>query len=220
MTLFYRTIRGAFRVFFRVYGRCEVIGHDRIPKTGPVILVGNHSSFLDPPLLGGMVDRECVFLGRHDLWDRKWLGWIISGLNTRPVNRDNPGKAVFRYADDALGKGMVFGLFPEGGRSHDGKLMRGETGVAHIVKRSGAPVVPAGLVGPQIMLPVGAKGLTRTKIIVEYGDPIFFTPDTPREEIVLTIMRSIAELMTRNGMPMVAAEDREPEDAPAAPPAE
>jgi 1-acyl-sn-glycerol-3-phosphate acyltransferase len=209
MTLFYRTIRGAFRVFFKVYGRCEVIGKDRIPKTGPVILVSNHSSYLDPPLLGGMIDRECAFLGRHDLWDHKWLGFIISRLNTYPVNRDNPGKSVFRYADDALGKGLVFGLFPEGGRSDDGKLMRGEMGVAHIVKRSGAPVVPAALVGPQIMLPVGASRLKRTKLIVEYGDPLFFSPDTRREEIVHTIMSRIAALMTKNGLPTVAVEDQE-----------
>jgi 1-acyl-sn-glycerol-3-phosphate acyltransferase len=210
MRLIYRTARCGVRLWCRLYCRWEVIGREKVPQDGPVIIAANHVSYLDPPLVGSAIDRECAFMARHSLWDNRLLGWLITRLNAFPVHRDRPDRGVFRRALEALEKGLVLVLFPEGTRSLDGRLQRGEPGVAFIVQKSGAKVVPCALIGPEKMLPPGAKKLTRTRITILFGDPIVFPPQASREEIAAAIMRAIAALLTAHGVPAVAAEDCQP----------
>ncbi len=210
MRLIYRTARAVVRLWSRIYGRWQVIGREKIPPVGPVIVAANHVSYLDPPLVGSAIDRECAFMARHSLWDNRKLGWLITRLNAFPVHREKPDRAVFRRALEALEKGLVLVLFPEGTRSLDGRLQRGEPGVAFIVQKSGAKVVPCALIGPEKMLPPGAKRLTRARITIVFGDPISFPPEASREEIAASIMRAIAALLTAYGVPAVAAEDCQP----------
>jgi 1-acyl-sn-glycerol-3-phosphate acyltransferase len=106
-----------------------------------------------------------------------------------------------------LEKGLVLVIFPEGTRSDDGSLQRAEPGVALIVQKSGAPVVPTAVIGPEKMLPVGKSRLTRVPLKVVFGDPLYFTPDSSREEILRVVMREIAALLTAHGRPMTAKEE-------------
>lgn len=208
MTLFYRCCWTAARLAFKALGRTKIIGHENIPKSGAVIIAANHLSYLDPPLIGSSIKRECVFLGRHTLWNNRFLGWVITRCNCLPVNRDRPDRAAIRAVLDKLAQGLALLVFPEGTRSRDGRLQRGEPGVAYFVTKSGAPVVPCAVLGTDIMWPPGSRWLRPAKLRVIFGNPIFFTPDSDREEVVLAIMRAIAALLTEHGRPSTPAEDR------------
>jgi len=205
----YRTVHTLTRCFHRLYSRWRIIGHDKIPKSGPVIVACNHVSYVDPTIVGAAIKRECRFMARHDLWDKKFLAWLLPRLGTFPVHRDQVDKQAIKNGLDALKQGLVFVIFPEGGRTDDGALQRGELGVALFVQKSGAPVVPCALIGPEKMLPVGASKLTRVPIKCVFGDPIRFEPKTPREEIMRRVMRGIAALLTEHGISTTAKEDIE-----------
>src|SRR5512143_2898433 len=96
MNLVYRMVRGAFRLFFRSYGRWEVIGRENVPATGAVIITPNHVSYLDPPLIGSAIDRECRFMARHDLWDKKIMFWLMPRMGGFPVHRGKMDRQAIR----------------------------------------------------------------------------------------------------------------------------
>ena len=174
MNLVYRFIHGFTRVVHKVYGKWEIIGHDNIPKKGHCIIACNHVSYLDPTIVGAAIKRECRFMARRELWDKKFLAWILPRLGTFPVHKDKMDRTALKLAMDALEKGFVFVIFPEGTRSEDGKLMKAELGAALFVQKSGAPVIPTAVIGPEIMLPCGASKLTRTKLKCVFGEPLNF----------------------------------------------
>jgi 1-acyl-sn-glycerol-3-phosphate acyltransferase len=207
VNLVYRLIHGTARAVHKLYSRWQVIGHDKIPKSGPVIVVCNHVSYVDPTILGAAIKRECAFIARSELWNNKFLAWILPRLGTFPIHKDRVDREAIEKGLNALKKGLVLVIFPEGTRSEDGNLIRAEAGAALFVQKSGAPVVPAALIGPEVMLPVGADKLKRARVKCIFGDPIQFAPKTPREEIIRTMMRAIAALLTEHGRPMRARED-------------
>jgi 1-acyl-sn-glycerol-3-phosphate acyltransferase len=214
----YRIVHALTRLFFKIYGRWEIIHYRKLPRTGAVIAACNHVSYLDPMMVGSAITRECAFMARQDLWRRRWLGWLLEKLGSFRVDRGRPDRGAIRKSLDALRRGLCLVIFPEGGRSPDGKLQRAEAGVALIVQKSGAPVVPIAVIGSEIMLPAGQKRLKRTRLAVVFGDAIYFTPDSPRQEILGAVMRAIAELLSAHGRPSVALEDsaEQPEPVSAA----
>jgi 1-acyl-sn-glycerol-3-phosphate acyltransferase len=210
VNIVYRIVHFLTRLFFRVYGRWELIDYHKLPKTGAVIAACNHVSYLDPEVLGSAITRECAFIARHDLWEKRWIAWLLPKLGGFPVERGKGDRTAIKKCLEALAKGLCLVIFPEGGRSDDSTLQKAEPGVALIVHKSEAPVCPIAVIGTEKMLPVGGKKLKRTRLRVVFGDPIFFTPDERREDILRAIMHSIAELLTKHGVPAVARED-EPE---------
>lgn len=213
MTAFYRVVRDTARLMLRAVGRTRVINHDAIPRTGGVVVACNHVSYLDPPLVGANIDRECAFMARHDLWDKAWMGRLISRLNAFPVHRDTADRAAIREAIAILNRGLVLVLFPEGTRSPDGHLQEPQPGVAMVVQRSGAPVVPAAVIGPERMLPVGAKRPRCARLTIVFGPTMRFTPDSSREEVLQAIMEQIAALL-REHRPDLPPKREGPPDAP------
>jgi len=197
MTCLYRVARFAAWAGFKLLGRTRVIGQEHIPSEGGVIVACNHVSYLDPPLVGSNIRRECAFMARHDLWHSRFLGWLISRLNAFPVHRDAADRKALRAAMDVLRRGLVLVLFPEGTRSPDGQLHEAQPGVALIVQMSQAPVVPCAVIGPEVMLPLHSKLVRPAQLTVVFGNPVFFTPDEPREEILRVIMGSIAGLLNQ-----------------------
>lgn len=195
MTLTYRFARSVAWLSFKALGRTRVIGHERIPTSGPVIVASNHVSYADPPLVGSSIRRECAFMARHDLFKAPLLGAMISRLNAFPVHRDTADRAALREAVNVLQRGMVLVLFPEGTRSPDGRLQPAQPGLALIVKRSKAPVVPCAVVGPELMWPVGARCARPARLTVIFGEPIEFSQSSTRDEILSGTMQAIANLL-------------------------
>lgn len=214
MSLLYRVCRDAAHLLFRLTGRVRIIGHENIPEVGPLIVACNHVSYLDPPLVGSSIRRECRYMARASLFRNRLFGGFISRIGAYPMDRERPTREMVRRTLRFLEQGYIVVMFPEGTRSMDGQLGPGEPGIALFVRQSGAPVLPAAVIGPERMWPRTAKLPRPAPLTVVFGSPIFFTPDTPRADIVRTVMRAIAQLLRENGVPAIAAEDRE---APASP---
>jgi 1-acyl-sn-glycerol-3-phosphate acyltransferase len=192
-----------FRLFFRLYGRWRVLGLEGVPRKGPLLFAANHASVIDPPLAWAAIygHRRMWGVARHESWDNRALGWVLDCMGVLPVKRGGAGRGMFRLALAALERGETVGLFPEGTRTHDGRLNPGQTGVAILSQKLAVPIVPVALVGTFEMLPRGAKKLKRVPLVVAFGKPLVFAKRAPRAEIVAAVMRAIAALMTEHGYP-------------------
>jgi 1-acyl-sn-glycerol-3-phosphate acyltransferase len=192
------------RLFFRVYGRWQVIGlRENIPQTGPILLCANHASNLDP-LLGWAAFygyRRLRGVAKVELWKNRAAAYVMNAHDSISVKRGGADRSMFKAVLDGMARGDAIGLFPEGTRTYDGKLNLGLPGIGMLVQKSGIPVAPAAVIGTYEMLPRGQKRLKRSRIRIVFGKPIRFDPTITREEIARRIMTEIAALMTEHGVP-------------------
>jgi 1-acyl-sn-glycerol-3-phosphate acyltransferase len=193
-------------LFFRLYGRLKIRHRERIPRAGPIIFAANHASYLDPVLGWAAVygTRRMWGLAREGLWKHPVVGYLLDCIGAIPLRRNSADRAALRQALDILKAGETVGIFPEGTRTPDGKLLPAQPGIALLVQKSGAPVVPVAMLGIYEMLPRHRKSLKRVPLTVVFGEPLHFAPDAPREEITSKIMAAIAAMMTEQGHPMEA----------------
>jgi 1-acyl-sn-glycerol-3-phosphate acyltransferase len=159
----------------RVCYRVRVEGKDNLPAEGPIILAANHRSFLDSIFLPLVIRRRVTYVAKAEYFDSKKTAWFFRAVGQIPIRREG-GSASDRAlvsATEVLESGGVFGIYPEGTRTRDGFTHRGHTGVARLALRTGAPVVPVGLVGTDECQPTDSKlpRLFRT-VHVRFGAPI------------------------------------------------
>jgi 1-acyl-sn-glycerol-3-phosphate acyltransferase len=170
--------------------RPKVTGLENIPREGGAILAANHVSFLDGMLLPLVVPhRRVMWLTKVKYIDKPVLHWFLTGAGVIPVATDDPraiGSSV-TAAVEAVRSGRLVGIFPEGTRSPDGRLHRGKTGVARVAFESGAPVIPAGIIGTDRAFPRGAKLPRPRSVRIAFGPPITFAvPDGKARSASLT----------------------------------
>ncbi len=181
--------------------RPKVIG--KVPS-GPAIIAANHLSFSDSLFLPLMVPGQLVFIGKDDYFVRKGIkGRLMAaffrGVGTIPVDRRGGSQA-----SDALGtalrvldEGRLFGIYPEGTRSPDGRLYRGKTGVARLAVESGAPVVPVALVNTDVIQPRGhrfPKPKKVTRVQIRFGEPLKFPGDSDLRKTTDEVVAAIQAL--------------------------
>ena len=159
-----------------------VTGLENIPAKGGVILASNHLSFIDSVFLPLLVDRNLVFLAKSDYFTGTGLkGWatkmFFTATGMLPIDRSGASAAegALSSAKRILGEGELFGIFPEGTRSHDGKLYRGKTGVARLALETKVPVIPVAVLGTDVVAPPGKKFGSFTRPGVRFGKPLDFS---------------------------------------------
>lgn len=162
---------GLARLLFRIEARG--IGH--VPRSGPALIVANHSSVLDPPIVAAAAPRPLHFLAKAELFSIPLFGRLISAVNARPVRRATADPAALRAALRILQAGQALLIFPEGTRGDEGALREGKPGAGMLAVLSGAPVVPAYIEGSGLALPRGRWLPRRTKICVTFGPPFTFS---------------------------------------------
>ena len=154
----------------KVWFRLRIEGLQNVPRKGPVVFVTNHSSYLDPPLVGVTAGRWVGFLAQEGLAKFGPLRWWLRQIGVTLIDRNAPSKDAMRLMSDCLHAGEAVGIFPEGTRSRDGAIAPFRTGVEFLVRRSGAPVVPVGIEGAYRAFPRGAWLPRPRKIIIRYGE--------------------------------------------------
>lgn len=153
--------------------RYEVRGRHNIPKSGPVILAVNHVSYLDPVIVAVAIGpRPINFMAKSELLKIPVFGALLKALNTFPVKRGLADKGAIAHSLKLLSNGEVLLIFPEGTRirNNNGQLGKPYPGVTSIALKTGAPIVPIGLVGTGKVLPDGKKLLRFPKLRVRIGE--------------------------------------------------
>lgn len=160
------------RVLFAVWFRFRCRGLERLPKTGGALLLGNHSSFLDPLMVGVALNRPISFLARDTLFRIPVIGWILRHTYVMPLNRDGGTAAGIREPLRRMEQGFLVGMFPEGTRSIDGKLGPLKPGFAALLRRAALPVYPVGIAGANKALGRHHLFVRPHRICVVYGEPL------------------------------------------------
>lgn len=166
-----RVIRYIVFLFFRLLFRLEVENIHNIPERGGVIVAANHTSYLDPPLIAAALKRRPTFIAKASLFKIPVFGPIINTYSIG-VNREGPTPSTLKRAVRILKKDGLLVIFPEGGRSQDGRLMALKRGVGLMAALTGVAVVPAYIRGAHKALPVGARFPRPYKIKIIFGKPI------------------------------------------------
>ncbi|GAA4927194.1 lysophospholipid acyltransferase family protein [Streptomyces coeruleoprunus] len=207
-------IKAVLGPVMRLMFRPQVEGAENIPGSGPVILAGNHLTFIDSMILPLVVDRQVFFIGKDEYvtgkgFKGRLMAWFFTGVGMIPVDRDGAGGAVaaLHTGRRVLEEGRIFGIYPEGTRSPDGRLYRGRTGIARLTLMTGAPVVPFALIGTDKLQPGGA-GLPRPgRVTVRFGEPMEFSryEGMDRDRYVLRAVTDsvMAEVMRLSGQEYV-----------------
>jgi len=157
-------------------GGVEIVGADLVPRRGPLILVANHQSLLDPLALMAAMPREITFLAAAYLFRLPVVGLVIRAVGAMPVRGEEGDLRSLRKSLALLREGKAIGLFPEGGVSRPGELRPFMPGWAYLALKSGAPVVPVILYGSSKVLPAGAFIPRPGRICIKVLPPVAFAP--------------------------------------------
>lgn len=150
----------------------EAYGLENIPPSGPAIIACNHQSYLDPVAVGLHLRRPVAFMAKSGLFRNRYFGALLRGLHAFPVQQGKGDRAAIGEALRQLHSGNLFGIFPEGSRSLDGKIARLQGGVALILRRAAVPVIPAVVDGTYEAWPATAKLPRPGKVRILYGPPL------------------------------------------------
>jgi 1-acyl-sn-glycerol-3-phosphate acyltransferase len=168
--------------WLRLVFRPKVEGLEHVPDEGPVIIASNHLSFADSIFMPLMVKRKVTFPAKSEYFTGRGLkGWLVKMffVGTGQVPIDRSGGRAARVALEVglriLQEGGIFGIYPEGTRSPDGRLYRGKTGVARLALESGAPVVPVAMLNMDEIQPPGKIWPKLRRVRIRFGAPLDFS---------------------------------------------
>jgi len=213
--VFYRLLKYVFiGPLLRLLFRPRIEGMENIPETGAAIVAGNHLSFSDHFLMPAILPRRITFLAKAEYFTGPGLKGRLTAAFFRsvgqiPVDRSG-GKAAqsaITAGLEVLAKGELLGIYPEGTRSHDGRLYRGRTGVAVMALRAGVPVVPCAMLGTFELQPPGRVVPRIGRVTIRFGRPLDFARFAgmdDRREVVRAVTDEIMyEILAMSGQEYV-----------------
>jgi 1-acyl-sn-glycerol-3-phosphate acyltransferase len=173
-SLAYTVFRAFFKFLFRVVFRMKWHGRENVPLTGPVLIVANHQSYIDPPAIGCGMKRHSAYLGRAGLFKNPVLAYFLRLFNVFPLNEEGGDIAAMRAVLSILKQGHSVVIFPEGSRCEDGEIAPFKRGAEIMLKRAKCPVIPAAIDGAYEAWPRSSKRprLFNRGIRIIYGQPI------------------------------------------------
>ena len=180
-----------FLIIFKLIFRLKVTGQENIPRDGSFIIVANHSSLLDPVILGISIKPKIIFVAAAYLFKIGWLSYLLRKANSIPVQGENDISSLKR-ALKILQRGGVLGIFPEGGVDRQKDDLPIKAGAAYLATKVGVPIVPIKIKGADKALPRGEKFIrSLNKIEVEIKRPIYCSRHTNKnKEIIKRVVES------------------------------
>lgn len=165
MGLFYRIAKFIVHVISIILFPIKVVGREKIPNEGGIILCSNHISLLDPVYLSISCKRQVYYMAKEELFHNKLFGAVIRGLGAFPIKRGEKDQSGINTSIDIIKRGDVMGMFIEGTRSKDLKPQRAKAGVAMIAFATGANLVPVAIYSDRKVRPF-------RRVTVRIGDVI------------------------------------------------
>ncbi|MES2459690.1 MAG: lysophospholipid acyltransferase family protein [Armatimonadota bacterium] len=190
----YWLLEGVSLLVLNGLGGLYVIGEDNVPPIGPVLLVSNHISYLDPVAIGDASPRRVVFMAKAELFKIKPLGFLLRGVDSFPIKRGAADRSAFKNTLAMIGEDRAVCIFPEGTRSRTGEIGEAEAGAGVFATRTGCPVVPVYVHNSNRMLDNKGKLHRGFPITVTFGSP-FVLPrtmdkDTAGRELMAAITQT------------------------------
>ncbi|CAL9378065.1 hypothetical protein SUDANB120_00999 [Streptomyces sp. enrichment culture] len=181
--MFYLLLKHVFLgPLLRLLFRPRIEGLEYVPEEGAAIVAGNHLSFSDHFLMPAVLRRRITFLAKAEYFTGPGLKGRLTAFFFRsagqiPVDRSGKeaGRAALREGLEVLSRGELLGIYPEGTRSHDGRLYKGKVGVAAMALGAGVPVVPCAMVGTFEVQPPGRKIPRIRRVTIRFGRPLDFS---------------------------------------------
>jgi 1-acyl-sn-glycerol-3-phosphate acyltransferase len=202
-----------------VLWRPRITGMEHIPATGGAILASNHLSIVDSIFLPLMLDRPLTFAAKSEYFTGRGFTQRLTGAYMRATRQLSVDRDSSRAAQDMLDaalallrSGQLFGIYPEGTRSPDGRLYRGRTGVAWLALNSGLPVIPVAMIGTDRVLPPGSTVPRLHPVSIRIGKPLSFeayqgdsAKGRARRVITDEVIQAIQELSGQEYVPTYAS---------------
>jgi 1-acyl-sn-glycerol-3-phosphate acyltransferase len=219
----YRVSRAVAGPFLHILWRPQITGGENIPPAGGAILASNHLSIVDSVFLPLLLSRPVTFAAKSEYFTGTSLSQRFAGAYMRATKQLSVERASTRSAQDTLQAaldllkaGELFGIYPEGTRSPDGRLYRGRTGVGWLALASGLPVIPVAMVGTDRVLPPGHSIPSLRRVGVRVGKPLTFEgyqdmrpAARARRAVTDEVMEAIHALSGQEYVPMYASARKE-----------
>lgn len=184
-----------------LWRRLHVEGLAHVPRSGGVLVVGNHVGTIDPPLTGALIPRLDVhYMAKSEHFaSRRWR-WLFLGFNAFPVVRGSADRNALRHTLSLLRDGHVVLVYPEGSRSPDGRLREPQPGVGFLARHGGVPVIPVAVWGTERVLPRGTRRIHRSEVHLRYGAAVRLprpgpTPHNDNRAVAAAIMNAISDML-------------------------
>ncbi len=181
------------------FGRDLTIdGTEKVPREGPLLVVSNHLSNIDPMLFGGFGPGAMFCMSKQELFKNRFVAWVLAGCNCFPVDRGSADRWALRTSLDILAARGRLLIFLEGTRAAAPGMKQAEAGIGFLARRSGARVLPVAIWGTEQALPRGRKLPRRIPIRMVFGSPVeVASPSGPGQDRAIAdqIARQIAALL-------------------------
>jgi 1-acyl-sn-glycerol-3-phosphate acyltransferase len=170
--LWYRWLQLVFQLLAVALFRVRCQGRKNVPASGGALVLSNHQSHLDPPLIGLSCERPLNFMARDSLFHFAPLAWFMRSVGAFPIDRDGTGLSGLRETLKRLRHGDAVVIFPEGTRSRDGEVAPLKAGFAALAKRSRVPLVPVGIEGAFAAWPRRRLFPLPAPVVIVFGPPL------------------------------------------------
>jgi 1-acyl-sn-glycerol-3-phosphate acyltransferase len=177
---------------FRLLFRGRIFGRAHVPMEGALVVVANHGSHLDPPLLGHALGRPVAFMAKAELFRVPILGPIIQACGAYPVSRGASDREAIRIATDRLEEGWATGVFIDGSRQADGRVNHPMPGAALLAARAGVPLLPVAIINSHRALGTGQSWPRLVPVQVRIGTPI--PPPASRRRADLDVVTAACQV--------------------------
>jgi 1-acyl-sn-glycerol-3-phosphate acyltransferase len=194
----YRIFKAILLPFFRYFFRIRVEGIEHIPTSGRAILASNHLAVFDSFFLPAVLKRRMTFVAKAEYFEDPKTAWFFRAAGQIPIKRSggSASQGALDAAAEVLESDELFGIYPEGTRSPDGRLYKGRTGVARLALRCDAPVIPVAMIGTREAQPIGqAVPNLFMPITIRIGTPLDFTRYKDRADDPMVLRQITDEIM-------------------------
>ena len=198
--MYYQIVKVIVSLILRILARIEIVGVENVPPKGPYIVICNHLGRFDPPLLLIALPVRMIVLAASKYQNHPIFGPLLSSMGAIYVRRGEVDRQALRACRDALERGGILGMAPEGTRSPMGALQEGHTGVAYLASRTGVPILPVAITGTE-KITASLKRFRRDRVKAVIGET-FTLPDIEGKatgqqlkELTELIMRHLAGML-------------------------